>query len=727
MFQLKKLISAVSLTSILLVQVVPVSAQEAPPPPPPPSAPVAPPPPPPPPSAPQAPGSGDQGNPGSGDTTSPDGDHQGDRDRDWDEDEEDNTDARASTQSPSPTPADSPSPDSDPGTGGQDQNGQSGDAVIATGDATNSGTVITTGNDNLLANSQGSGDVTVLNADNGVNSDNDASVSISDDSTTVQENTADVQNELDLASNTGDNSASYNTGNTNYITTGNANVSGTSVTAVNTNVDGVMISEFNIVDDQVGDYVLDFAANCIAGCTPGSLTAQNTGNGADSDNDIDLDVDSADNTFQTNDATVSNTMVLEANSGYNDTNLNTGGDNYIATGDANVSASALTFANNNLAGSLVYGVVNIYGDLVGDIVFPEELLGSCCLPGAATVSNTANGANSDNDADLDLATNSDTFQTNDATIENVLDMESESGANDADYNTGGASGIITGDSTATAQVLNVANSNISGGNWWLVLVNEAGQWIGHILGGDGTDNFAGSTGTEFVVDPSGAITVSNADNGAGSDNQTDVDVNQDSTTVQTNTAVIQNNLDLTANSGHNSASYNTSGDSVIQTGDANVVANIVNFVNNNITGGGQLFVTVVNVFGSWIGDFVTPGAHQDPSPVTAVGGAETQTASSQPQPTSIPQPTSAPSQVSSQVLAGIALSTGSAAAGRADWSGLDDESEAQVAGFLTDASADSLSSHSIKPVVRINLAWLLLILPPAGILWAIRRRLIHTA
>ena len=67
---------------------------------------------------------------------------------------------------------------------------------------------------------------------------------------------------------------------------------------------------------------------------------------------------------------------------------------------------------------------------------------------------------------------------------------------------------------------------------------------------------------------------------------------------------------MSANTGNNTSSFNTGGDSNIQTGDANIVANIVNFVNNNISGNGKLFVTVVNVFGSWMGDFVTPGQTQ---------------------------------------------------------------------------------------------------------------------
>ncbi len=41
---------------------------------------------------------------------------------------------------------------------------------------------------------------------------------------------------------------------------------------------------------------------------------------------------------------------------------------------------------------------------------------------------------------------------------------------------------------------------------------------------------------------------------------------------------------------------------------------MINFVNNNISGVGKLFVVLVNVFGSWTGDFVPPGVNKDPAP-----------------------------------------------------------------------------------------------------------------
>ncbi len=96
--------------------------------------------------------------------------------------------------------------------------------------------------------------------------------------------------------------------------------------------------------------------------------------------------------------------------------MNTDGDTTIKTGNANVSANALTFANNNLAGNVVYGVVNIYGTLEGDIVLPDGQVANT----GNSLSNAGNGSGSTNTASSSKDVNSTTFQSNDATIANNL-------------------------------------------------------------------------------------------------------------------------------------------------------------------------------------------------------------------------------------------------------------------------------------------------------------------
>ncbi|KKR81158.1 MAG: hypothetical protein UU73_C0003G0274 [Candidatus Daviesbacteria bacterium GW2011_GWA1_41_61] len=492
-------------------------------------------------------------------------------------------------------------------TGGESKDGEVGDPQITTGNALNTATVTTSANENYSAATlPGDSSVTVENTDNGSRSDNSASLNSDSGITTVSNNLADAQNSLDLDTNTGKNSTSENVGSSS-IDTGDANTTVNLITALNTNLAGVAVSEFNVVDDQNGDLILNLAAGCVLGCSAFSDTlVANTDNGTDSTNSAQVEQTSDSQTFQNNDATLENNLTLSSNSGDNDADKNTGGDSTITTGDANAAANVLNFINNNIAGQVVLGIVNIFGDLIGDIILP--VLGTTST---TTVSNTDNGSGSQNTATLDQDSTNQTFQTNIAQIENNLNLQAATGDNETNKNTGGSSQIQTGDANVDSQTLNIANSNITGGDWWLVLVNEAGEWVGKIIGSSYGTNYAGSKGTQFTINSSGDITATNQGNGSDSQNTASIDQTASNTTVQNNVAKILNNINLFANTGGNSASKNTGGNSSITTGDANIVANLVNFVNNNIVGGGRLTVVTINVFGKWIGDFVGPGYQKE--------------------------------------------------------------------------------------------------------------------
>lgn len=537
-----------------------------------------------------------------------------------------------STAQPSNTPAASSPSNSNTNqpnnsTGNQDAKGNSGETNLTTGNATNGAGVMNSGNNNVSTqvptNGQSSGvtgtgsSVGVVNSGNGTESNNNGSATINNDNNTNQGNSATIVNDLRQSTTTGGNTAKDNTGGNVNLTTGDANTTGTVINSVNTNMSGVAVAEFNVEEDYRGDIVLDFAAGCISNCGVGSVNLANTGNGSDSTNSAEANIDNTNNINQYNEADIANNLVLKADSGNNEAKDNTNGDVAIKTGDANVAANVLTFANNNVAGNVVYTVVNVFGELVGDIIMPKEYIeaaGGCleCGGGNATAINSGNGSESENIAEIDQNTTNNTFQNNDANIENNLIIDATTSQNEVNDNTNGDNSIKTGNTNVDANVINVANSNVSGGVWWLVLVNEAGNWVGKIVGSPDGTNMAGSEGTEFVVDENGEVVARNSDNGSGSTNNTSVAQNNTNNTTQENKINLVNNVDLSANTGHNDAKDNTGGNTSVETGNANVVANIVNFVNNNITGGGKLFVTVVNVFGGgWTGNFITPDATKE--------------------------------------------------------------------------------------------------------------------
>lgn len=566
----------------------------------------------------------------------------------------------------------------------------------------------------------------VINSGNGAGSVNSGSATIGNSNTTGQNNSANVSNNINGTTRTGGNVLLDHVGGDSTLASGNANISGTAVTNVNSNIDGVAVSEFNVADVQRGDLVLDYAANCVSGCAQNPGTVKNIGNGATSQNTGALAQKDTAATFQNNDANVGNNLTLVADSGNNRARDNIGGKTDITSGNANVSANSLTFANNNIKGKVQYGVVNIYGELYGDIVLPESQVANS----SALLANTGNGGASSNSASSSASNTDKTFQNNDANITNNLILNTQTGDNRAADNSGGAA-IKSGNTKIDANVLNIANSNISGKTWWLVLVNEAGNWVGRILGAPTGSNMAGSNGTDFKVGANGEITAVNTGNGSGSTNNAALSSMQSNQVTQNNKTNIVNNLNLSALTGSNRATDNLGGGASITTGDANIIANLVNFVNNNIVGDGKLVVTVVNVFGKWFGDFLTPGqkkatpvvANQNPalsqnqpqgsgvgSPSTSLnsqGGTSTGM--------SVTNNQTSPAQVSNNFAAGIKKAVFSyvmpGATQQIAGSVMPVE---KVAGISTEKNSgiNSLFGGKVnKKQFTLNLAWLVLFLP----------------
>lgn len=644
-------------------------------------------------------------------------------------------------EDPTPTPAPTPTPEAEnvnqDTTGGQVGGGNTGvDSIIETGDATTDGAITNIGNTNIVASGSGSnllpgGSGTVLaNDSNGAATTNSGVVNNNSATTTQQNNSANIVNNLSQNSSTGDNSNSSNTGGTSTINTGDANTSGTILNMVNTNAAGVVVSEFNIVDDYTGDYVLDFASNCIAGCIVGDTVLTNTNNGSGSVNTGTIDSNENNATFQNNAVDIENNLVLDANTGDNRTDRNTGGDSTIQTGNANVAASVGNFANNNFAGNVYMGVVNIYGDLNGDIVLPE--IPGCSTCGSSQI-NAADSGSGDGSDNLTTINNTDEYllsQNNDANIVNNVNIDANTGENSTDRNTSGNNSIVTGEANLMANVVNIANNNIVGGDWWLVIVNEAGNWIGKILGSPEGTNMAASSGTEISSNPNGEITVSNNGNGSQSHNTGSINQSTSNATTQNNDANIVNNIDLGANTGNNSASRNTGGDNSITTGDANIILNIINFVNNNVAGNGRLFVTLVNVFGSWDGDFVTPGQENPDNGNQEEQGNGTGGVANLPPTNSNSQSSnsssdsgnsnSSSSSGSQATVLGASTTANKYRFGRSNANG-------QLASGVTDqkpslvAEAKAADDNNANRV-NINLAWGLLLLPLYVVVRLLRRR-----
>lgn len=257
------------------------------------------------------------------------------------------------------------------------------------------------------------GTTTVTVTGNGADSNNTANVDVSNSTTVTQSNNADIQNNVSISTNSGNNTASKNTGGDTSITTGDANVSSSVSNSANSNV---------------------AAVGC--GTCAGNTDVKIAGNGADSRNDVDLGLSNTTVVTQVNTADVTNKVNIDAKTGKNTAKDNTGGDVSITTGDANVTAGVTTDVNQNAA---QIGGGNGGGSLSAEI--------------------SGNGADSHNYLDLGVDNTVVATQSNDANIKNNVEVDANSGYNTAKDNTGGDTSISTGDANVTVGVNNHANSN----------------------------------------------------------------------------------------------------------------------------------------------------------------------------------------------------------------------------------------------------------------------------
>lgn len=323
--------------------------------------------------------------------------------------------------------------DANASTGGNDANLNTGGTVIIdTGDAKSKVNILNDLNRNLaeIACCQ-SGNTEVNISGNGANSDNGVTLDQTTTTTVAQNNNADVNNDVDADAKTGYNDAAANTGGDVIISTGNAESDVNVSTTANVNA------------AQIG--------NNGAGASNPSAEFVISGNGAGSDNYITAALTKVNAISQNNSAHVVNDVDADAKTGYNDANLNTGGDVIIATGKAKVDADVNNAVNFNSADIDCGCTWDIKAKIAG------------------------NGADEDHDyssypdnmIELELDSVQAVAQGNLSNLNNDLeDLNAKTGNNDVNSNTGSVEGgdpaILTGDATVESGVNNSGNVNVVG-------------------------------------------------------------------------------------------------------------------------------------------------------------------------------------------------------------------------------------------------------------------------
>lgn len=370
-----------------------------------------------------------------------------------------------------------------------------------------------------------SGGISLEITGNGTNSENEVEVEVENEVYVQQGNEAYIENNVSADAKTGGNTAGRNTSGDVMIDTGDA-------------------ATFVEVDNQANSNVAE-----VDGCCAMDVDVLISENGADSENEVELEINDGGHhgknetgTYigQYNLANVENNIDADAKTGYNKAGRNTGGDVSIYTGSALTGVSANTAVNSNSA--FVSGG-GYHGH--GGSSLSARILG--------------NGADSENEIELEVENEILIMQDNFALVENNVDADAKTGKNRAGRNTGGSVMIDTGDAAADVWIDNMANFN----------------WADVDCG--------------CLMDVWAKI----AGNGADSENEIEAELESELAVTQFNSAAsggLFNNVDADAKTGYNKAGKNTGepeDDPSISTGDSYAGVDIANAANSNVYGAGM--------------------------------------------------------------------------------------------------------------------------------------------
>lgn len=391
---------------------------------------------------------------------------------------------------------------------------------------------------------------------------------------------------------TGVNDTSQNSGN-GTIDSGEANISAGSLNTVGSNITGSLASGTVGTGTIQGDIYLDGLAQQGLIGTSNSLTGANSQNGAEADILNQLFIDGNNTVFLTNN------VPLNINTGDNTANYNTGNAD-IQSGNVNLSLNLINLLSSFLEGDVDLAVLDVYGDYTGDIIVPES--NNSALGGINNVlgkvfvidnSNRVTGANSQNQAETEIANELAINVDNDYSIANNVPITVDTGGNEAGYN--------TGDSTVTSGNINIGGSEagilnviFDGESWYLVLVNVLGDWMGSLAEG-----LTNSAEDQTPLQIQEKVAAENESTGANSENEAAIEIQNELETNLSNNVGITNNYDVNVNTGNNQANYNT-GNANIASGNVNILANFVNFLGSKIKAQ-NIYVFIANIFGNWTG------------------------------------------------------------------------------------------------------------------------------
>ncbi len=357
------------------------------------------------------------------------------------------------------------------------------------------------------------------NSTTGPYSNNTCTINNSSNVTVNNVNDAQIVNTVRSVSNTGGNSASYNTLG-GAISTGNAssNVTVSSIANINT-------------------------TNVTAGFAGGSNSGMNEITGPYSNNSAYVNNDYRVNTYNSNTATVNNDVNVTSDSGDNNADYNTGPAS-VRTGNTALGLLVDTHVNDSFTVVSLGGSGSTSNNTVGN-----STTGPYSLTNDAVVNNTA-----------DVNINN----VNDLRVDNRVLTDSNSGRNTANYNTLGGD-ITTGNATSDVGVNTEGNINTTAVSMALGSFNN-----------DGSNEVTGpNSNNSSYVNNARNVLIDNWNNKCQSHNADD----RFGPDCDVNDLGIFNDVQDTVDSGSNHGDYNTGG-AVVTDGWSSLVESILNHLND---------------------------------------------------------------------------------------------------------------------------------------------------
>jgi len=267
---------------------------------------------------------------------------------------------------------------------------------------------------------------------------------------------------------------------------------------------------------------------------------------------------------------INNNINLGATSGNATVADNTNGGN-ATTGNASAVANIVNELNSAISANKSFlGVININGNLNGDILLPPNFLDQLLASNAphATVNITKSTTNN-------IVANT----TNNETIGNNVNLAAASGSSSVDNNTNGGS-ATTGSAGTNLTIFNLTGKQIIAKDSLLVFVNVLGQWVGLIMNAP-----AGTTAAAI----GGNVTENNTL------------TNNAVINAATNSS-INNNVNINSLSGNAAVTDNTNGGNATS-GNATSSANIANIIDSQLSSTDWFGLLFINVLGVWHGSF----------------------------------------------------------------------------------------------------------------------------